>query len=274
MPPRHIWPVLLLGVLSACAGLPPGGEAPPRAEAASSASQDLLQRQVVTAQEQSARLEVKVSQFSTQLKTLASVVREIQNRQSALEDRIEHLRRELLSRRVPPAPKAAPKPKPRRAAKKPPPPPPKPARRARAPRMPTKTLASLTPQEAYNRAYRAIREKKNTEAILHFQDFLKRFPRNRLAANAQYWLGESYYDLKKFPTALEEFEKVVMVYPQSRKVPDALYKRGLTYLRLKDSRKAALEFEKLLERFPNHPLTEKARGQLRTLGQAGNNLRR
>ncbi len=92
---------------------------------------------------------------------------------------------------------------------------------------------------------------------MHFRDFLARFPKSKLAGNAQYWLGESYYDLREYPASLEEFNKVVKRYPKSRKVPDAYYKRGLTYLRMKDPRRAALEYEKLIENYPKHRLFEK-----------------
>ena len=118
-------------------------------------------------------------------------------------------------------------------------------------------------QEAYNLAYRAIRQRKSEEAILLFRNFLRRFPKSRLAANAQYWLGESYYDLKEYPASLEEFQKVLLRYPRSRKVPDALFKRALTYNRMKNPRSAALEFEKLIEKYPRHPLSQKASGRLR-----------
>ncbi|MEE9257245.1 MAG: tetratricopeptide repeat protein, partial [bacterium] len=69
--------------------------------------------------------------------------------------------------------------------------------------------------------------------------------------------------LKEYPASLEEFQKVLLRYPRSRKVPDALFKRALTYNRMKNPRSAALEFEKLIEKYPRHPLSQKASGRLR-----------
>jgi tol-pal system protein YbgF len=213
----------------------------------------------VAAQERGARLEVLTSQLAEQVKTLGGVVRELQTQQSRLEEQIEQLRRDAMAAKTAPAPPAPSLP---------------PVSSTGTPSPSLTRLASLPPERAYNLAYRAMREKKSREAISLFQEFLRRHPKNALAANAQYWLGESHYDLKEYIPALEAFGMVLQRHPASRKVPDALYMSGLTYLRLKNPRQAALEFEKLIERFPRHSLTEKAKGQLRTLNLSGNNVHR
>lgn len=256
---RRILPILLLlGGTVGCTGIPQAG---PDAAVSSSAevNPSLLHRQVVAAQERSARLEVQTSQLAEQVKTLGTVIRELQGQQSRLEEQLDQLRREMLAAKPAPAPQASPRPQASGGGASPPPP-------AR--------LTNLTPENAYNLAYRAVREKKSREAVTLFQEFLSRHPKNALAANAQYWLGESHYDLKEYAPALEAFRKVLEQHPSSRKVPDTLYMRGLTFLRMDNPRQAALEFEKLIERFPRHPLTQKAKSQLRTLNQSGNNIHR
>ncbi len=266
---QTIWSFLLLLGVSACAAAPQrAGESAP--SGLPPEEQVHLRRQIVAAQEQSARLEVQMSQFAQQLKTLANMVRQLQNQQNKLEDQLDRLRRELLAPKLTPAPSPAPRPQ----ATAPPQTKEAPAKEERRPPSGGEQSMALPPEQAYNRAYRAAREKRSKEAILHFREFLERYPANRLAANAQYWLGESHYDLGEFRSALEELQKVVQRYPKSHKVPDALFKRGVTFLQIKDPRQAALEFEKLIEQFPQHPLTEKAKGQLRTLNLSGNNLRR
>lgn len=273
--------VFLLIGLNACVYdpyEPEPAEAP--IPAAASKNLALLTRQVVAAQEQSARLEVLLSQSSNQTKRLATEVRRLQARQSRLEEGLSKLRRDLASarRRSPSIRRRSP------SRKSPPPSRPRARKKTTAPRArrsaksaskpPASSSYTVTPQEAYNRAYRASREKRNTEAILRFRNFLKRFPKNRLAGNAQYWLGESYYDLKEYLTALVEFEKTIARYPKSRKVPAAFYKKGITYIRMRDPRRAALEFEKLMDRYPQHALTRKARVRLKSLNLSGNSIRR
>ena len=83
-----------------------------------------------------------------------------------------------------------------------------------------------------------------------------------------------FYDMKEYHSALDEFKKAITRYPKNHKVPAAFFKRGLTYLRLDNPRGAALEFEKLLDDFPSHPLTKKAREQVRSLKLPGNSLRK
>ncbi len=247
---------------------------------------DFIRRQVVSAQQKSARLEVSLPQTNEQIKRLAVEVRKIQNNQNRLEENLNKLRREFLTwkettRR--PAPPRTPANLPRRPQRKAPAAPssprPAPVLRSKAPppaamKSPPTRLASLPPQEAYNRAYQILQEGKREEAILRLRDFLSQYANHRLAGNAQYWLGESFYDMKEYHSALDEFKKVITRYPKSHKVPDAYYKSGLTYLRLDNPRGAALEFEKLFDNFPSHPLTKKAREQVRSLKLPGNSLRK
>jgi tol-pal system protein YbgF len=273
--------LLLCLVLSACASRTQKAEN--EALPAGQPPESVLSRQVVSAQEQSARLEVRLSEFEKKISTLGQLVRKLTKQQNSLEARLDNLGRGLKTAPTPPISKQKPprriSPTRRRMSRKPPAKPtskPRPtqARRTIRSKQKKRNISSpaggaLTSQEAYNVAYRAIRARKSEEAILHFRDFLARFPGSKLAGNAQYWLGESYYDLREYPASLEEFKKVIKRYPKSRKVPDAYYKRGLTYLRIKDPGRAALEFEKLIENHPKHRLFEKTQKRLRALYRAG-----
>ncbi len=258
---------ILLLALSACASIPEEESASAPAE---QPSETLLSRQVVAAHEQSVRLELRLSDFEKKLGTLGQLVRKLAKQQNGLEERIEHLHRAgTATGKAPSPPRVRRAPRPCAQQKTPSLPRIEKSQSAAKPRKLLPVDSTLAAQESYNIAYRSIRARKSEEAILHFRDFLRRFPKNKLAANAQYWLGESYYDLREYPAALEEFKKVLTRYPNSRKAPDAYYKRALTYLRIKNPRLAALEFEKLIEGFPKDRLTEKAKSRLRTLHQAG-----
>jgi tol-pal system protein YbgF len=78
-----------------------------------------------------------------------------------------------------------------------------------------------------------------------FQDFLARFPKDELAPNAQYWLGETYYAEKKWNEAIVEFQKVLKEFKSSDKVPDALLKIGMSFQAQGDCTNALLFYEEV-----------------------------
>ena len=90
------------------------------------------------------------------------------------------------------------------------------------------------------------------------QDFLARFPKDELAPNAQYWLGETYYAEKKWNDAIVEFQKVLKEYKGSDKVPDALLKIGMSFQAQGDCENATLFFEEVAQAHRNSPLAKTA----------------
>lgn len=92
-----------------------------------------------------------------------------------------------------------------------------------------------------------------------FQDFLSRFPKDELAPNAQYWLGETYYDEQKWNEAIVEFQKVLKDYKGSDKVPDALLRIGMAFQAQGDCQNAQLFFEEVLQQHRTSPAAKGAR---------------
>ena len=91
------------------------------------------------------------------------------------------------------------------------------------------------------------------------QDFLARFPKDELAPNAQYWLGETYYAEKKWNDAIVEFQKVIKDFKGSDKVPDALVKIGISFQAQGDCQNALLFFEETLQAHKSAPAAKVAR---------------
>jgi tol-pal system protein YbgF len=91
------------------------------------------------------------------------------------------------------------------------------------------------------------------------QDFLGKYPRDELAPNAQYWLGESYYAEKKWNDAIVEFQKVLKEYKSSDKVPDALVKIGMSFQAQGDCQNAKLFYEEVVQSHGKSPLAKTAR---------------
>jgi len=115
----------------------------------------------------------------------------------------------------------------------------------------------------YHEAQELYTAGKFEEAILGFKKFLKHFPKDTPADNAQYWIGEAYYSNKDFAKAVVEFKKVVDNYPDENKAPDALLKIGFSFMEMGDKNKSVESFKDLLARYPKSSAAEKARQRLK-----------
>jgi tol-pal system protein YbgF len=108
----------------------------------------------------------------------------------------------------------------------------------------------MTPTSAYNLAHNDYLDGRYELAIEGFRRFLKDFPKSSLAANAHYWIGQSYYRLKDHTQAIQEFDKVLADYPRSEKVPPALFYLGLSWSAAGDTAKAKTYFKRVIDEFP------------------------
>ncbi|HEX4458304.1 MAG TPA: tol-pal system protein YbgF [Polyangia bacterium] len=112
------------------------------------------------------------------------------------------------------------------------------------------------PLALYRSAYDDLRAGHHDEAARQFRDFVKRYPRHDYADNAQYWLGEVYYDQKRFDEAAPEFRAVVQRWPTGNKAPDAMLKLGFTLA----AEGKTTEARTILRELPSaYPHTEAAR---------------
>jgi tol-pal system protein YbgF len=86
-----------------------------------------------------------------------------------------------------------------------------------------------------------------------------------LAANAQYWIGESYFHLHDYRTAIEAQRRLLGYFPDSAKVPDALLIIGTAESNMGDNAAARKTFEELIARYPSTESAEKAKARLAKL---------
>jgi tol-pal system protein YbgF len=117
----------------------------------------------------------------------------------------------------------------------------------------------------YEIAWHAMEKRDYRLAITRFKDFLKRYPKSKLADNAQYWIGESHYGLREFDQSIIEFDAVRRRYPQGEKVPAALLKQGFAFAELGEKVNARLLLQEVVEKFPDTPEAAKAKLRLKTL---------
>ena len=117
------------------------------------------------------------------------------------------------------------------------------------------------PKQAYETAYGYLLQRDYGAAEAAFDDFLKRFPNDSLAGNAQYWLGETHFVRGQYKAAAGAFLKGYQTYAQSAKAPDSLLKLAMSLDRLGQKDAACSSYAELSSRFPSAPQSVKARAQ-------------
>lgn len=93
---------------------------------------------------------------------------------------------------------------------------------------PKRILPEGSPQERYNFAIRLLRQGDWGEAQAAFQEFVTAHPDDVLASNAQYWLGETYYVRGEYENAATTFLDGYRKFPDAAKAPDSLLKLGMS----------------------------------------------
>jgi tol-pal system protein YbgF len=116
--------------------------------------------------------------------------------------------------------------------------------------------------KAYDAASNLFRRNDFPAAIEAFRAFVRDFPGSALAANAGYWIGISYANMKDYKRALAAQEEVISRYPQSPKAPDALLAIASIQSEQGDTGSARNTLEDIVARFPNSEAAGKARTRL------------
>jgi tol-pal system protein YbgF len=116
----------------------------------------------------------------------------------------------------------------------------------------------------YENAWRSFERKDYPVAATRFREFVKKNPKSRLAASAQFWLGESHFALKEFEKAIVAYDEVRR-YPHTDKVAAALLRQGLAFAELGERVNARLVLQELIEKFPQSAEAPRARQRLKAL---------
>jgi tol-pal system protein YbgF len=128
------------------------------------------------------------------------------------------------------------------------------------------------PLDLYETALAALRAHDHERALAGFRRFVALHPHHDYADNAQYWMGECFYDQGDYTHAAEEFRRVVERYPHGNKVPDAMLKLGFSLAADGDPAAATRVLASLVKGFPRNQaarlasqrLAEPALGVLRS----------
>lgn len=128
-----------------------------------------------------------------------------------------------------------------------------------------KVAGSPDPEELYNGAYSKLSKGDFKASREEFKKFLQLFPQTEYSDNAQFWIGESYYREKRYEEAIIEFEEVMKKYPQGNKVPDAQLKQAFSFIALDDKNSAKLLLGKIIKQYPDSDQAAIAQAKLKSL---------
>jgi tol-pal system protein YbgF len=108
-------------------------------------------------------------------------------------------------------------------------------------------------KQVYETAYGHLLQRDYGAAEAAFEEFLRRYPSDPLAGNAQYWLGESLYVRGQYRAAAGAFLKGYQTYSRSAKAPESLLKLAMSLQRLGQKDAACSSYSELTTKFPNAP---------------------
>jgi tol-pal system protein YbgF len=124
---------------------------------------------------------------------------------------------------------------------------------------PAVTLPGNTPEEKYNYAFGLLRQASYPEAEQALRSFVQQYPNDKLAGNAQYWLGESFYVRGNYNEAALAFAEGYQKYPTNVKAPQNLLKLAMSLTAMGRKADACKAFDQLARQFPNAPADVKLR---------------
>jgi tol-pal system protein YbgF len=122
------------------------------------------------------------------------------------------------------------------------------------------TVIAMAPnpaQEEFDIALGYFRQRAYENAEKGFAGFLERNPKSKMASDAIYYLGESFYQRGRQPEAAEQYLKISTKYANSPRAPAALLRLGQSLNALGAKEQACATYGEIARKYPNAPATVK-----------------
>lgn len=120
-----------------------------------------------------------------------------------------------------------------------------------APAATPPSASGLSPSRMLDSAKSDYFAGQYTLALSGFEAVLRTFPRTESAAEAQFYIGETYSQQKRWLDAVGAYTMVVQNYPTSSNVPEAYFRRGRAYEDLGQSDAARASWELVVKTYPD-----------------------
>lgn len=112
----------------------------------------------------------------------------------------------------------------------------------------------------YQDALTLFNQNKYKESAAKFLELINRGIKKELEDNCYYWLGESYFGMKDYTTAIGYFEKV-FTYKISEKKDESAIMIANCYWDMGKKKEAIKEYKNFLEKFPASPYVKRAKAR-------------
>jgi len=135
-----------------------------------------------------------------------------------------------------------------------------------------KRKAEELPRPTDKKEFLALADSKRKEdsalARQLYREFLKKWPKDPLAGQAHFGLGESYVAEEKCREALPEYGRVMQNFPKAPAAPDAYLRASECFRELKMADESRLALEELVSAHPKSAAAKTARARLAELGRS------
>jgi tol-pal system protein YbgF len=114
-----------------------------------------------------------------------------------------------------------------------------------------------TPKDTYDLAYGYVLHKDYALAEDTFQGFLKKYPTDRRAADAEFWLGESLFQRQKYDAAAQAFLDLSTKHSSHAKAPEALLRLAQSLSAMKQKEMSCATLAEVGRKYPKAPASVK-----------------
>ena len=127
------------------------------------------------------------------------------------------------------------------------------------------TAAGPGPNQLYELALEQLRRGSTRAAQAGFEDLLRQYPNADVAADAQFYLAETYADEKDMGAADSGYQAVVARYPTSPRAPTAMYKHAGVLEAAGETAAARRAYQDVVRKYPRSDEAVLAQDRLREL---------
>jgi len=117
--------------------------------------------------------------------------------------------------------------------------------------IPPPAAAASNAQPQFDSAMNLLAKAQYDDARAAFRSFADTNPKDALAPQAVYWIGDIAYVQKDYPSAARAFAEEIKKYPTSTRAPDSMLKLGQSLIAMGQKKEGCTALGALKAKYPN-----------------------